>query len=241
MNSGSVFQSFFSSSPTGVATQSSLSMNCYSSNANRIACGQLNHAVRVVGWTVVGGVKVWRVANSWGSGWGNSGERVTRLEALTLSGYFYIQRGVNLLGVESCAFVPYVGSGATAMGVGPSRGLLHDEDGGSHWWKFRLGATSRASLTSGWDVFRFTSASSPLGALMAGVDDPNGARALVTEVVSNITSGRTETINLEGAVNASYQVEGGGVVCADVGGCERDERRFETCVRQLDVVVADCV
>jgi hypothetical protein len=45
------------------------------------------HAVRVVGWGVEGGVKYWKVANSWNRYWGEAG-------------YFRILRGVNECGIE---------------------------------------------------------------------------------------------------------------------------------------------
>jgi cathepsin B len=46
------------------------------------------HAIVLVGWTVVNGMDAWIVRNSWGTGWG-------------LSGYFMIQRGVDMCGIES--------------------------------------------------------------------------------------------------------------------------------------------
>merc|ERR1712232_305672 len=45
------------------------------------------HAVRIVGWGVDGGVKYWKVANSWNKYWGENG-------------YFRIRRGNNEAGVE---------------------------------------------------------------------------------------------------------------------------------------------
>lgn len=35
--------------------------------------GQLNHAVNAVGWTVMNGVEVLKVRNSWGTWWGDEG------------------------------------------------------------------------------------------------------------------------------------------------------------------------
>ena len=55
------------------------------------------HAVKFVGWGVDGGVKYWKVANSWNPYWGESG-------------YFRIQRGNNEGGIESGV----VGSAADA-------------------------------------------------------------------------------------------------------------------------------
>jgi len=45
------------------------------------------HAVRIVGWGVDGGVKYWKVANSWNPFWGEKG-------------YFRIKRGSNECGIE---------------------------------------------------------------------------------------------------------------------------------------------
>ena len=46
------------------------------------------HAVKLVGWGVEDGVKYWKIANSWGTGWGEQG-------------FFRIKRGVNECGIES--------------------------------------------------------------------------------------------------------------------------------------------
>jgi C1A family cysteine protease len=53
---------------------------------------QLDHAVTIVGYGTEGGVKYWRIKNSWTPRWGESG-------------YIRIQRGVNACGV---AFTPVV-------------------------------------------------------------------------------------------------------------------------------------
>merc|ERR1711896_69794 len=45
------------------------------------------HAVKVVGWGVEGGVKYWKIANSWNPHWGEKG-------------YFRIRRGNNEGGIE---------------------------------------------------------------------------------------------------------------------------------------------
>jgi cathepsin B len=46
------------------------------------------HAVRIVGWGVEGGVKYWKVANSWNPFWGEKG-------------YFRIKKGENECGIEN--------------------------------------------------------------------------------------------------------------------------------------------
>jgi len=45
------------------------------------------HAVKMVGWGVEGGVKYWKIANSWGPGWGEKG-------------YFRMKRGTNECNIE---------------------------------------------------------------------------------------------------------------------------------------------
>ena len=66
------------------------SFNSYSSGVLHDTSGSItiNHYVSIVGWGVDGSTKFWRVRNSWGSNWGESG-------------YFRIIRGVNNLGIES--------------------------------------------------------------------------------------------------------------------------------------------
>jgi len=48
------------------------------------------HAVKLVGWGVEGGVKYWKIANSWNPYWGEDG-------------YFRIRRGTNECGIEGQA------------------------------------------------------------------------------------------------------------------------------------------
>ncbi|KAL0488577.1 dipeptidyl peptidase [Acrasis kona] len=51
---------------------------------------ETNHAVLVVGWGELNGVKYWAVKNSWNQRWGNKG-------------YFFIKRGTDECGIESLA------------------------------------------------------------------------------------------------------------------------------------------
>ncbi len=49
------------------------------------------HAVEFVGWGTEGGVKYWLVKNSWNTAWGDGG-------------FFKIERGVNMCGIESSVY-----------------------------------------------------------------------------------------------------------------------------------------
>lgn len=52
-----------------------------------------NHCVNIVGYGSHIGIKYWILRNSWGTNWG-------------MEGYMFIQRGVNLCGIEK--YVNYV-------------------------------------------------------------------------------------------------------------------------------------
>jgi len=58
---------------------------------SRTATIQGMHAVKLVGWGVEDGVAYWKVANSWGRTWGESG-------------FFRIARGTNECGIEEMVF-----------------------------------------------------------------------------------------------------------------------------------------
>jgi cathepsin B len=52
------------------------------------------HAIRIIGYGTSNGVDYWLVANSWGTGWGESG-------------YFRIKRGVNMCSIEALPVAAY--------------------------------------------------------------------------------------------------------------------------------------
>ena len=53
----------------------------------------VNHAVVAVGFGTENGVDYWLVKNSWSTKWGDNG-------------YFKIQRGVNMCGINNCNSYP---------------------------------------------------------------------------------------------------------------------------------------
>ena len=54
----------------------------------------VNHAVVAVGWGTEKGMDYWIIKNSWSPYWGEDG-------------YFRIQRGVNMCGINNCNSYPY--------------------------------------------------------------------------------------------------------------------------------------
>lgn len=58
---------------------------------------ELNHAVAITGWMIKDNKNFWIIRNSWGREWGDNG-------------YFYIEIGKNLLGIESDCSFPIVGN-----------------------------------------------------------------------------------------------------------------------------------
>jgi cathepsin B len=69
------FYTFFDAHPTGI----------YQSASGGVVGG---HCVKLIGWGVSNGINYWTFANSWDTTWGDSG-------------YFKMQRGINLCGIES--------------------------------------------------------------------------------------------------------------------------------------------
>jgi len=68
------FYTYFDSHPTGI----------YTSASGSVVGG---HCVKMIGWGVSGGTNYWLFANSWDTTWGDQG-------------YFKMERGTNLCGIE---------------------------------------------------------------------------------------------------------------------------------------------
>jgi len=78
------------------------------------------HAVRIVGWGVEGGVKYWKVANSWNPYWGEKG-------------YFRIKRGNNEAGIEDqVTFSPAKAKWSAGGGPGPAPSGCADSEDSSY-------------------------------------------------------------------------------------------------------------
>jgi len=77
------------------------------------SCGtSIDHAVLAVGYGTEDGTKYWKVKNSWGDSWGESG-------------YIRMERGVNMCGLSTCPAYPTgaksVSSSSTSLVVDKSR------------------------------------------------------------------------------------------------------------------------
>ena len=100
------------------------------------------HAIRIVGWGVEGGVKYWKVANSWNPYWGESG-------------YFRIRRGSDECGIEEqvVANSPdggWQGPGLHPIPPGPPKaGVCDDQD-----TQNECGQTSEKGKRCKWCVLR---------------------------------------------------------------------------------------
>jgi cathepsin B len=83
-------QEIFSNGPVETAFTVYEDFLTYKSGVYRhVSGGALGgHAVKIMGWGVLNGVKYWKVANSWNPSWGDQG-------------YFLIIKGVNECGIES--------------------------------------------------------------------------------------------------------------------------------------------
>jgi hypothetical protein len=78
------FYTFFRSNPTGILT---------STSGNRLG----GHCVKIIGYDQSNGVKYWTLANSWGTSFADRG-------------FFKMQRGTNLAGIESSGSIVSFGS-----------------------------------------------------------------------------------------------------------------------------------
>jgi C1A family cysteine protease len=56
---------------------------------------EINHSITIVGWGIENGIKYWIIKNSWGTDWGEKG-------------YFRIKRGVNMCGISTFYYFPYM-------------------------------------------------------------------------------------------------------------------------------------
>lgn len=63
--------------------------NCGTTNLD------VNHAVLATGYGIENGQKFWNIKNSWGASWG-------------VSGYFKIERGVNMCAISQCNSFPLI-------------------------------------------------------------------------------------------------------------------------------------
>jgi cathepsin B len=92
-NENSIMNEIYTNGPVEVAFTVYQDFMSYSSGVyHHVSGGVLGgHAVKNIGWGVSNGQKYWLIANSWGTGWGQSG-------------YFWILKGTNECGIEGNAF-----------------------------------------------------------------------------------------------------------------------------------------
>jgi hypothetical protein len=80
-----------------------------------------SHDVVIVGWENRGNTQVWKVKNSWGSGWGDAG-------------YFYVQTGCNAMEIEQQ--IAYIGGASSTDNwglMGLSAGQTASLKAGGSW------------------------------------------------------------------------------------------------------------
>ena len=113
------FNSFFKEQPTGIYSQSDVSGKY-----------QGNHYIKILGFGTEGGVDYWLCANSWGSGFGDNG-------------YFKMQRGVNLCGIETYVYEGFPkGQSHRNVLVDPIRSVNNKEE--------NLSSSSSSPISGHW-------------------------------------------------------------------------------------------
>merc|ERR1712187_747035 len=101
--------------PVSVAIEADLSsFQLYSGGVMSGSCGtQLDHGVLAVGFGTDGGVEYWKVKNSWGASWGESG-------------YIRMKKGINQCGIANQPSYPVVdGSAPPSPTPTPTPGQTH--------------------------------------------------------------------------------------------------------------------
>ena len=88
-----IMQDLMTNGPQAVAFKVYTDFETYKSGVYQHHSGTMagGHAVEFVGWGTESGVKYWLVKNSWNTAWGDGG-------------FFKIERGVNMCGIESSVY-----------------------------------------------------------------------------------------------------------------------------------------
>ena len=98
LSEGDLKQAIFQNGPVSVAFQvvgdfRDYRTGVYVSNTCKNGPDDVNHAVLAVGYGTENGTDYWIIKNSWGASWGDQG-------------FFKMQRGVNMCGIQNCNSFP---------------------------------------------------------------------------------------------------------------------------------------